>query len=131
VHSKTKRRIKRFTDLILTFILLVPAIPLMVIISLAIFLFGGNGPILFRQKRIGQFGKEFEIYKFRTMVNNAESIGTHYTHKKDVRITKVGAILRKTRLDELPQVINVLKGEMNFIGFRPEPATIDLDLQQQ
>jgi len=131
VHSKTKRRIKRFTDLILTFILLVPAIPAMAVISLAIFLFGGKGPVFFKQKRIGQFGKEFEIYKFRTMVNNAENLGTHYTNKKDSRITKVGAILRKTRLDELPQVINVLKGEMNFIGFRPEPATIDLDLQQR
>jgi lipopolysaccharide/colanic/teichoic acid biosynthesis glycosyltransferase len=79
-----------------------------------------SGPIFFRQTRIGQFGKEFQIYKFRTMVQNAEALGKQITVGEDPRITHSGQFLRKYKLDELPQLINVLKGEMSFVGARPE-----------
>ncbi|POY42711.1 sugar transferase [Avibacterium endocarditidis] len=78
------------------------------------------GEIFFRQTRITQYGREFKIYKFRTMVANAESLGSQVTVDNDKRITTIGEKLRKTRLDELPQLINVLKGEMSFVGTRPE-----------
>ncbi|MFZ7135343.1 sugar transferase [Avibacterium avium] len=78
------------------------------------------GGIFFRQTRITQYGREFKIYKFRTMVANAESLGSQVTVDNDRRITTIGEKLRKTRLDELPQLINVLKGEMSFVGTRPE-----------
>jgi lipopolysaccharide/colanic/teichoic acid biosynthesis glycosyltransferase len=78
------------------------------------------GSIFFRQTRIGQFGKEFQIYKFRTMVQNAETLGKQITVGEDPRITRSGQFLRKYKLDELPQLINVFKGEMSFVGARPE-----------
>ncbi|WP_395897805.1 sugar transferase [Avibacterium sp. 20-126] len=78
------------------------------------------GGIFFRQLRITQYGREFKIYKFRTMIANAESLGSQVTVDNDKRITAIGEKLRKTRLDELPQLINVLKGEMSFVGTRPE-----------
>lgn len=78
------------------------------------------GDVMFKQKRITQYGKAFFIYKFRTMVSHAEEIGAQVTSKADTRVTKAGKILRKYRLDELPQLINVLKGEMSFVGTRPE-----------
>lgn len=131
VYSQTNKRIKRVSDLFFSTLVLIFALPLLVFISGLILLFGGKGPIFYKQKRIGEKGKEFEIYKFRTMVNNADQIGSHYTHKGDSRITKIGKILRLSRLDELPQLLNVLKGEMNLIGPRPEAASIDLDLQKK
>lgn len=79
-----------------------------------------EGNIFFKQKRITRYGNIFEIYKFRTMVNDAESIGTQVTIKNDFRITSIGGKLRKYRLDELPQLINILRGEMSFVGTRPE-----------
>lgn len=83
-------------------------------------------PIIYRQKRVGKGGKTFIIYKFRSMVKNADKIGSTSTAEKDFRITKVGNILRKTSLDELPQMINILKGDMNLVGFRPDvPRSTD------
>ena len=79
-----------------------------------------EGPVLFKQVRVTSYGKKFKIWKFRTMVNNADKIGTQVTTKDDSRITRVGHLLRKVRLDELPQLFNVLAGDMTFVGTRPE-----------
>jgi len=78
------------------------------------------GHLLYRSKRIGQFSRPFFVYKFRTMIENADKIGGSSTADDDPRITKIGRILRKTKLDELPQIINILRGEMGLIGWRPE-----------
>lgn len=79
-----------------------------------------EGPVFYRQERVTTYGKHFKIHKFRTMVANADKIGTAVTVGNDTRITKVGSKLRKYRLDELPQVIDVIKGDMSFVGTRPE-----------
>ena len=75
---------------------------------------------MFRQVRVTQYGKQFRIFKFRTMVNNADKIGTQVTTKNDARVTKVGKFLRKCRLDEIPQLLNIILGDMTFVGTRPE-----------
>ena len=77
-------------------------------------------PIIYKQQRAGKNGKPFYIYKFRTMIKNADKVGPMYTGEKDPRITKVGNFLRKTSLDEIPQIFNVLKGDMCFVGYRPD-----------
>ncbi len=101
--------------LILFIILLIP----MIIIAIAVKL-DSSGTVLYRQERITTYGKHFYIHKFRTMVSNAEKIGTAVTIGMDPRITRVGRKLRKIRLDELPQIIDVLQGNMSFVGTRPE-----------
>jgi lipopolysaccharide/colanic/teichoic acid biosynthesis glycosyltransferase len=78
------------------------------------------GPVLFKQVRVGRYGREFKIFKFRTMVVNAEKLGAQITVGRDPRITRIGHFLRKTKLDELPQLLNVLAGTMSFVGPRPE-----------
>lgn len=93
--------------------------PAFIALSIAIKL-DSEGPIFFRQTRVTQYGKKFSIYKFRTMINDAEEKGSQVTVENDVRITKVGNIIRKFRLDEIPQLINIIKGEMTFVGTRPE-----------
>ena len=77
-------------------------------------------PVFFRQVRITSYGRKFKIYKFRTMVENAEALGSQVTSQNDMRVTRVGEKIRKLRLDELPQLINIFKGEMSFVGTRPE-----------
>ena len=79
-----------------------------------------RGPIIYKQKRVGKNNRHFFIYKFRTMVSDAEKHGPQWAVKNDSRVTAVGKFLRASRLDELPQIINVLKGDINFIGPRPE-----------
>lgn len=81
---------------------------------------GFEGPVLFKQVRVTTYGRKFKIWKFRTMVNHADKLGTQVTTKGDARITRMGHLLRKVRLDELPQLFNVLKGDMTFVGTRPE-----------
>ncbi len=111
--------IKRIFDFVISLIFLIVLLPILLIISIAIKI-DSKGSILFKQSRGGYLGKHFKIYKFRTMVENAEKIGLGYrTSKDDPRITRVGKFLRKTSLDELPQLINVLKGEMSLVGPRP------------
>jgi succinoglycan biosynthesis protein ExoA len=110
---------KRVFDIVLSSVGLLVFSPLLVLISILTLALDGR-PVLFRQKRIGFKGKPFEIYKFRTMVRNAESLGKPLTVGDDPRITKVGKWLRKTKLDELPQLFNVLFGQMGFVGPRPE-----------
>lgn len=103
-----------FTIALLAFIV---SSPILLLVAIAIKL-DSRGPVIFKQKRLGKNGKVFNMYKFRTMVVNAEAGGV-YSDNNDPRITRVGNILRKTSIDELPQCINVLKGDMSLIGFRP------------
>ena len=117
--SKFYSFVKRFFDLFVSiFTLAVLLLPLL-IISIIIRL-DSTGPAFFRQERLGMNGKAFTIYKFRTMKLNAEKLGPQWAKENDTRCTKVGRFLRKTRLDELPQLINVIKGDMSIVGPRPE-----------
>lgn len=111
--------IKRIFDIIASLILIILlAIPMGII---AVWIKrDSEGKVFYRQVRVTQYGKEFRVFKFRTMVSNADKIGAQVTTDGDSRITKVGAKLRDKRLDELPQLFNVLAGEMTFIGVRPE-----------
>lgn len=111
--------LKRVFDLVIAFILLILLFIPMLIIALLIKI-DSRGPVFYRQERVTTYGKHFRIHKFRTMVSNADKIGTAVTVGNDSRITKVGAKLRHVRLDELPQVIDVLMGTMSFVGTRPE-----------
>jgi lipopolysaccharide/colanic/teichoic acid biosynthesis glycosyltransferase len=110
---------KRAIDLIVAAIGLIVLSPLLAAIALVIKL-GDRGPVFFAQDRIGRFGVPFRIYKFRTMVANAEKLGIPLTTRDDPRITRVGHWLRRTKLDELPQLWNVVKGDMSLVGPRPE-----------
>jgi len=110
---------KRAFDLLLACIGLIIASPVLIVIAVLIRL-ESAGPILYRGKRVSRFNKPFNIAKFRTMVANAEQLGGSSTSDSDVRITKVGKVLRKFKLDELPQFFNVLLGQMSFVGPRPE-----------
>lgn len=112
-------KFKRIMDIfVASVMLIVLALPMAVI---AVFIKADSkGPVLFKQKRVTQYGRIFEIYKFRTMVENAASMGSQVTVKNDVRITKVGKVLRKFRIDEFPQVFNIIKGDMTLVGTRPE-----------
>ena len=119
-----KRRhlaVKRGFDIVTAMILLLlAAIPMMVIaIMIKI---DSRGPVLYRQERVTTYGKHFKIHKFRTMIQNADRVGTAVTVSNDSRITRVGSMLRGLRLDELPQLIDVLEGNMSFVGTRPEAA---------
>ncbi len=111
--------IKRIFDYILGILLLIfLAIP-MIIIAVMIKL-DSTGPVFYRQERVTRYGKHFKIHKFRTMVDNAENMGSAVTTENDSRVTKLGGKIRDYRLDELPQVIDVLLGDMSFVGTRPE-----------
>ncbi|NPA51580.1 MAG: sugar transferase [Aquificae bacterium] len=114
-----QKYIKRILDFVLSLIGLIILLPVFVIVAVLIKKEDG-GAVFFRQERVGQNGKLFKIYKFRTMVENAEKLGAQVTKGDDPRITKIGKILRKYKIDELPQLINVLKGEMSLVGPRPE-----------
>ena len=111
--------VKRFLDIVLSAAgLLVLALP-MLIVAVLIKL-DSNGPVLFRQKRLGLNGQVFDMYKFRSMIVDAEHTGSGvYSGKGDARVTKLGRILRATSIDELPQLVNILRGEMSFVGPRP------------
>ncbi|MCC6599585.1 MAG: sugar transferase [Crocinitomicaceae bacterium] len=111
--------VKRIIDISFSLFALLMLSPLLLFISIAIRL-SSPGPVIFRQQRIGKYGKPFMIYKFRTMVKNAEANGPQLSSASDIRITPFGRLLRKTRMDELPQFINVLMGDMSLVGPRPE-----------
>lgn len=129
--NKVNEFIKRMFDLIATFIGTVVLSPILIIIAVLIKI-DSKGPILFLQKRVGKNGKIFNIYKFRTMVTDAESLGRQITVGNDSRITRVGATLRKYKLDELAQLFNVLKGDMSLVGPRPEvPRYVELYTEEQ
>lgn len=111
--------LKRLFDLIVSLILLLILWPIMLIVALFIRL-DSPGLAIFKQERVTTYGKHFKIWKFRTMVNNAEKKGNQVTVSDDNRITKIGKFLRNYRLDELPQLINIFLGDMSFVGTRPE-----------
>jgi len=110
---------KRIFDLVFVIPGLLVLCPVLVVVSIWIKL-DSKGPVFFRQERVGKSGQLFRIFKFRTMVVDAESLGAKVTVGRDPRITNSGFLLRKYKLDELPQLINVLKGEMSLVGPRPE-----------
>jgi len=110
---------KRILDIVFSFIILLFFLPLGIIISIFI-LFESKGGVFYLQHRVGRYGKEFRIYKFRTMRKNADSAGKLTVGMHDPRITTIGYFLRKFKLDEFPQFLNVLKGEMSVVGPRPE-----------
>ena len=110
---------KRFLDVVLGIVLTGLLSPVMLILAVCIKL-DSKGPIFYRQERITQYGRPYRIYKFRTMVADADKQGPLVTRGGDSRITNMGRKLRKCRLDEIPQLFNVLKGDMSFVGTRPE-----------
>ena len=114
---------KRLFDITFSFLGLFLMIILFPFIALGIKL-TSPGPIFYKQKRIGRNGKVFSLYKFRTMIKDADKKGPHWTVKNDSRITKFGKFLRRTHLDEIPQFFNILKGDISFVGFRPEAAEL-------
>lgn len=122
-ESLSKKKIslffKRIFDIVMSLIMIIITSPLLILLSIWIKL-DSKGPVFYRQARITQYGEIFHIYKFRTMIVNADKLETLVTTKNDVRITKVGNKIRKCRLDEIPQLFNVLRGEMSFVGTRPE-----------
>lgn len=111
--------LKRLTDIVVSLLVAILGLLPMAIIALCIKI-DSKGPVIFRQERLGKDGKVFTMYKFRSMRMDAEAEGPKWAEKEDDRCTKVGAFLRKTRLDELPQFWNILKGEMSLVGPRPE-----------
>ena len=113
--------VKRMFDIITAVILLLLAAIPMIIIAVMIKI-DSRGPVMYRQERVTTYGKHFRIHKFRTMIQNADRVGTAVTVSNDNRITRMGSLLRGLRLDELPQLIDVLEGNMSFVGTRPEAA---------
>lgn len=110
---------KRFCDIVISLLGLIVLSPFMLVVAIAIKI-ESKGPVLFKQTRLGKGGREFQIYKFRSMCEGAENMGTgQYSFAGDMRVTKVGRFIRATSIDELPQFINILKGEMSLVGFRP------------
>lgn len=110
---------KRLFDIAVSLIMLLILSPVFLILAIAIKL-DTEGPVFYRQVRVTQYGKEFRIFKFRTMVNNADRIGSQVTVGGDNRITRVGKVIRECRLDEIGQLLNILGGSMTFVGTRPE-----------
>lgn len=121
ILSKKKGQLifKRLFDISLSLVLIIILSPVILIISIWIKL-DSKGPVFYRQKRITQYGKVFRIFKFRTMIVDADKVGSLVTTSNDSRITKVGSRIRKCRLDEIPQLFNILTGDMSFVGTRPE-----------
>ena len=121
ILSKKKGQLllKRLFDICLSLVLIIILSPVILIISIWIKL-DSKGPVFYRQERITQYGKVFRIFKFRTMIVDADKIGSLVTTSNDSRITKVGNKIRKCRLDEVPQLFNILTGDMSFVGTRPE-----------
>ncbi len=111
--------LKRVFDIIMSLVLIILLLPVLVVVAIWI-KYDSKGPVFYRQERITQYGKVFRIFKFRTMVTNADKIGSLVTTQNDSRITNVGNKIRKCRLDEIPQLFNVLIGDMSFVGTRPE-----------
>lgn len=117
--KKVSLALKRIFDVMASSIMLVILSPLLLIISILI-VTDSKGGVFYRQERVTQYGKKFKIFKFRTMVANADKIGTQVTVSNDNRITKIGAVIRKYRIDEIPQLLNILAGDMSLVGTRPE-----------
>lgn len=123
-------RIKRSIDIVLSLGLVFFLSPLLVLTAIAIKL-DSRGPVLYRQRRVGFGGREFDVFKFRSMIENAEADGPQYAAINDKRVTRVGGFIRKFRIDEIPQAINVLRGEMSFVGPRPERPEFVRELERE
>ncbi|PKG65466.1 sugar transferase [Pseudoalteromonas arctica] len=130
LSNKRTQITKRITDIVCAVLLLIITIPFSFVAALLIKL-ESPGAILFKQKRTGQYNKEFKVYKFRSMRNDAEKNGAQWASKNDARVTKVGKFIRKTRIDEIPQLINVLQGTMSIVGPRPEREVFIEDLEKE
>lgn len=117
--KKVSLVLKRIFDIIASLILLILLSPIFLILTIWIKL-DSEGPVFYRQERITTYGKKFRIFKFRTMIQDADKKGSLITIGEDPRITKIGSKIRKCRLDEIPQLLNILKGDMSFVGTRPE-----------
>ena len=124
-----QNRIKRIFDISMAVVIGILTSPIMVIAAIIV-RFESPGPIIYSQARVGEHNKEFNVHKFRSMRNDAEKDGAKWAMKNDPRVTKFGNFMRKTRIDELPQLLNVLKGEMSFIGPRPERMVFIKDLEK-
>lgn len=129
--NKFNRIIKRVFDVVASGLGIIVLSPVLLMIALIIKK-ESDGPVFFKQVRVGQKGKNFEILKYRTMVVDAEKLGRQITVGNDNRITKIGGFLRKYKLDELPQLINVFKGDMSLVGPRPEvPRYVEMYTEEQ
>lgn len=130
LSTKRTQLAKRVIDLLAAFLLCTVAIPVGLITALAIKL-ESPGPVFYKQRRTGQYNDEFEVIKFRSMRSDAEKSGAQWATQNDTRVTKVGNFIRKTRIDELPQIINILKGEMSIVGPRPEREVFIAKLEKE
>jgi lipopolysaccharide/colanic/teichoic acid biosynthesis glycosyltransferase len=133
MQLRTYRRymmVKRLTDILMASVGLIIFSPLMVIIAIMIRL-ESSGPAIFIQRRVGEGGREFRMYKFRSMIQDAEKSGAKFAKSDDARITRLGHVIRKLRIDELPQLFNVLLGSMSMIGPRPEQKAFADDLEKE
>ncbi|OCS88264.1 sugar transferase [Caryophanon latum] len=129
-NSKLYKAFKRVTDISCSLIGLILSIPILLTFSILVKA-ESTGPAFFIQERVGLNGKKFNIYKLRSMVNDAEKNGAQWATKNDARVTRVGKFIRKTRIDEIPQLINVLKGDMSLIGPRPERDVFTEQFEQE
>jgi exopolysaccharide biosynthesis polyprenyl glycosylphosphotransferase len=125
-----ERQLKRFADVAISLLLLLLAAPLL-LLAAALIRWGDGGPVFYRQRRSGLMGEAIEVIKLRSMVRQAEAGGARWSEPNDQRITPVGVWLRRTRLDDLPQLLNVLRGEMSLIGPRPERPELEGELEQR
>ncbi|MBO4300221.1 MAG: sugar transferase [Desulfovibrio sp.] len=124
------RRLKRALDVLISLLLLIPAAPIMLITAIIVRL-ESPGPVIYKQDRVGLFEKEFTVYKFRSMRADADKNGAVWASANDNRVTRFGKLIRKVRIDELPQIWNILKGDMSFIGPRPERMAFVQKLKQK
>ena len=129
LHSPIHNRIKRIFGISMAVVIGILTSPIMLIAALIVKL-ESPGPVIYSQARVGEHNVEFNVHKFRSMRNDAEKDGAKWAVKNDPRVTKFGNFMRKTRIDELPQLLNVLKGEMSFIGPRPERMVFIKDLEK-
>ena len=129
LHNRIKAKLKQAFDIVMAAILLVATLPITIPVAIAIKL-SSDGPIFYSQIRTGLNGRKFKVHKFRSMYQNAEAKGIQWAKEKDPRITPVGSFIRLTRIDELPQLWNVLKGEMSMVGPRPERPEFDVQLRE-
>lgn len=130
LSTKRTQLAKRVIDIVSALLLLLFTFPIGVIAAIAIKL-ESRGAVFYKQKRTGQYNVEFDVIKFRSMTTDAERSGAQWAVQNDVRVTRVGKFIRKTRIDELPQVINILKGEMSIVGPRPEREVFIKDLEKE
>jgi sugar transferase (PEP-CTERM system associated) len=128
--SRFTLRVKRIVDVLMSVVLLFLASPVMLITAIAIKL-DSKGPVIYRQDRVGQGWKDYTLHKFRSMVEDAEAMGAKWAEKDDPRVTRVGRMIRKYRIDELPQLFDVLHGDMSFVGPRPERRLFVEDLARE